>query len=87
MGKQAVQQDPEAPKTGLPVSKETTDMARVSSEATNGSWFTPIRLLVTFCLINFINFVHRGAVASNGVNGNPKICTPSGQCTPGSGIQ
>ncbi|XP_058217598.1 probable sphingolipid transporter spinster homolog 2 [Rhododendron vialii] len=59
-------------------------MARVSSEAT---WFTPIRLLVTFSLINFINFVHRGAVASNGVNGSPKICTPSGQCTPGSGIQ
>ncbi|KAI8552460.1 hypothetical protein RHMOL_Rhmol06G0268400 [Rhododendron molle] len=43
MGKQAVQQNPEAPKTELPVSKETTDMARVSSEATNGSWFTPIR--------------------------------------------
>ncbi|KAK9670122.1 hypothetical protein RND81_13G179300 [Saponaria officinalis] len=51
------------------------------------SWFTPKRLLVIFCVINLINYVDRGAIASNGVNGSLGTCTESGDCTSGSGIQ
>ncbi|KAJ6905678.1 hypothetical protein NC652_023443 [Populus alba x Populus x berolinensis] len=51
------------------------------------SWFTPKRLLVIFCVINLINYVDRGAIASNGVNGSRRTCSKSGTCTFGSGIQ
>lgn len=51
------------------------------------SWFTPKRLLLIFCIINLINYVDRGAIASNGVNGSLGTCTESGVCTSGSGIQ
>ncbi|KAF3322316.1 putative sphingolipid transporter spinster 2 [Carex littledalei] len=53
----------------------------------NPSWFTPKRLLVIFCTINMLNYLDRGAIASNGVNGSRKSCTTSGTCTSGSGIQ
>ncbi|EEE61370.1 hypothetical protein OsJ_15524 [Oryza sativa Japonica Group] len=43
-------------------------------------------LLVMFCLINMLNYVDRGAIASNGVNGSRQSCT-GGTCTSGSGIQ
>ncbi|XP_022149219.1 probable sphingolipid transporter spinster homolog 2 [Momordica charantia] len=51
------------------------------------SWFTPKRLLAIFCVINLINYMDRGAIASNGVNGSQGTCTASGTCTSGSGIQ
>ncbi|XP_074308943.1 putative sphingolipid transporter spinster homolog 2 [Silene latifolia] len=51
------------------------------------SWFTPKRLLVIFCVINMLNYVDRGIIASNGVNGSLGTCTESGVCTAGSGIQ
>jgi MFS transporter, Spinster family, sphingosine-1-phosphate transporter len=44
------------------------------------------RLLVMFCIINMLNYVDRGAIASNGVNGSQKICS-GGTCSSGSGIQ
>ncbi|XP_051137485.1 probable sphingolipid transporter spinster homolog 2 [Andrographis paniculata] len=50
------------------------------------SWFTPKRLLVIFCSINLINYIDRGAIASNGVNGSRGTCE-SGTCSSGSGIQ
>nr|XP_011458312.1 PREDICTED: probable sphingolipid transporter spinster homolog 2 isoform X2 [Fragaria vesca subsp. vesca] len=50
------------------------------------SWFTPKRLLLIFCVINLINYVDRGAISSNGVNGNLEICE-NGICTPPTGIQ
>lgn len=59
----------------------------VSSSAPNPSWFTPKRLLFIFCIINALNYIDRGAIASNGVNGSRKTCTESGKCTAGSGIQ
>ncbi|XVE67377.1 hypothetical protein DITRI_Ditri08aG0155300 [Diplodiscus trichospermus] len=64
-------------------------MARssVSLSAPEHSWFTPKRLLVIFCVINLLNYVDRGAIASNGVNGSLGTCTSSGTCTSGSGIQ
>ncbi|KAH7517701.1 hypothetical protein FEM48_Zijuj09G0092300 [Ziziphus jujuba var. spinosa] len=62
-------------------------MANVSTAAPAPSWFTPKRLLVIFCVINLINYIDRGAIASNGVNGSSGTCTKSGTCTSGSGIQ
>ncbi|XP_042061543.1 probable sphingolipid transporter spinster homolog 2 [Salvia splendens] len=65
-----------------------TDMARASTSlAPKPSWFTPKRLLAIFCVINLINYIDRGAIASNGVNGSVRTCSESGVCTPGSGIQ
>ncbi|KAJ8645487.1 hypothetical protein MRB53_007235 [Persea americana] len=57
------------------------------SPNSNPSWFSPKRLLIIFCVINMLNYVDRGAIASNGVNGSIKTCTESGICTSGSGIQ
>ncbi|KAA0031416.1 putative sphingolipid transporter spinster-like protein 2 isoform X1 [Cucumis melo var. makuwa] len=57
------------------------------NEASNPSWFTPLRLLIIFCVIHLINYMDRGAMASNGVNGHRTICTADGTCTAGSGIQ
>ncbi|VAH49724.1 unnamed protein product [Triticum turgidum subsp. durum] len=50
------------------------------------SWFTPKRLLVMFCIINMLNYVDRGVIASNGVNGSRGSCSGS-TCSSGSGIQ
>ncbi|GMJ03873.1 hypothetical protein like AT2G22730 [Hibiscus trionum] len=61
-----------------------------SSSATDSphpSWFTPKRLLIIFCLINMINYVDRGAIASNGVNGSSRTCDDKGICKSGTGIQ
>ncbi|KAA8545702.1 hypothetical protein F0562_020847 [Nyssa sinensis] len=65
------------------VSVVKSDMARDPKS----SWFTPKRLLIIFCVINLINYVDRGAIASNGVNGSRRTCTDSGTCSSGSGIQ
>ncbi|KAK7319532.1 hypothetical protein RJT34_04254 [Clitoria ternatea] len=51
------------------------------------SWFTPKRLLVIFCVINMLNYLDRGAIASNGVNGSRGTCTDGGACKSGTGIQ
>ncbi|KAJ4716039.1 Major facilitator superfamily protein [Melia azedarach] len=66
-----------------------TEMVRnsVSLSPPKPSWFTPKRLLFIFCVINMLNYVDRGAIASNGVNGSRKTCSESGTCTSGSGIQ
>ncbi|XP_024537460.1 probable sphingolipid transporter spinster homolog 2 isoform X1 [Selaginella moellendorffii] len=52
-------------------------------------WFTPMRLLVLFCVINLLNYVDRGVIASNGVNGAPGnyTCRANEACSHGSGIQ
>ncbi|PNT61519.1 hypothetical protein BRADI_5g16257v3 [Brachypodium distachyon] len=39
-----------------------------------------------FCIINMLNYVDRGVIASNGVNGSRGSCS-GGTCTSGSGIQ
>jgi MFS family permease len=62
-------------------------MVPKSSQPSNPSWFTPKRLLIIFCVINLINYVDRGAIASNGVNGTLATCTDSGICTAATGIQ
>ncbi|KAL1802047.1 hypothetical protein ACET3Z_030694 [Daucus carota] len=58
-----------------------------ASTPSDPSWFSPKRLLVIFCVINLINYVDRGAIASNGVNGSQRICETGGTCSSGSGIQ
>ncbi|KAL6964186.1 hypothetical protein U1Q18_035244 [Sarracenia purpurea var. burkii] len=89
MGREEVAPTPEEPKPKVLVASGTTDMARISDAfaAPKPSWFTPKRLLAIFCVINLLNYVDRGAIASNGVNGSRKTCTESGICTSGSGIQ
>lgn len=53
------------------------------------AWFTPTRLLVLFCCINLLNYLDRGTIASNGVNGVPGDpgCLKDDTCFHGSGIQ
>ncbi|KAH7445122.1 hypothetical protein KP509_02G107900 [Ceratopteris richardii] len=65
-------------------------MAKVeSAEEEQTSWFTPTRLLVLLCVVNLLNYVDRGVIASNGVNGSPRqtSCNPLETCQGGSGIQ
>ncbi|XP_027106139.1 probable sphingolipid transporter spinster homolog 2 [Coffea arabica] len=57
------------------------------SSPPKSSWFTPRRVLVIFSVINMLNYLDRGAIASNGVNGSRRTCTKSGTCSAGSGIQ
>ncbi|RZC44344.1 hypothetical protein C5167_037293 [Papaver somniferum] len=58
-----------------------------SSSTKSSPWCTPIRLLVIFCVINMLNYIDRGVIASNGVNGDRKKCDKNGVCTAGTGIQ
>ncbi|CAK7330335.1 unnamed protein product [Dovyalis caffra] len=71
------------------ISTVVIEMARSSTALSPPapSWFTPKRLLVIFCVINLINYVDRGAIASNGVNGSRGTCSKSSTCSSGSGIQ
>ncbi|KAJ8529959.1 hypothetical protein K7X08_036794 [Anisodus acutangulus] len=67
-----------------------TDMAISSIPSSllpQPSWFTAKRLLAVFCVINLLNYVDRGTIASNGVNGSRRSCTKTGTCSSGSGIQ
>lgn len=57
-----------------------------SSSSRNPSWFGPKRLLFIFCVINLLNYVDRGVIASNGVNGSLATCK-DGVCKPATGIQ
>ncbi|KAK6916241.1 Major facilitator superfamily [Dillenia turbinata] len=89
MGKEQSNAIKELTNPSVVISLETdTDMASSSNKdsAANPSWFTPKRLLILFCVINMINYMDRGAIASNGVNGSENTCT-NGTCTGGSGIQ
>ncbi|XP_057960284.1 probable sphingolipid transporter spinster homolog 2 [Malania oleifera] len=81
-------QPPEQPKLSAFLSVDN-EMARSANRDSSPkpSWFTPKRLLIIFCVINMVNYVDRGAIASNGVNGSRRTCTESGICTSGSGIQ
>ncbi|CAM8926691.1 unnamed protein product [Rhodiola kirilowii] len=62
-------------------------MEAVTESSSSHSWFTPKRLLALFCTINLLNYVDRGTIASNGVNGERRSCTEDGTCSSGSGIQ
>ncbi|KAH7663123.1 Organic anion transporter polypeptide protein [Dioscorea alata] len=79
----AVEPPPPTPEMAISVPDEDVDV----EVAEKPSWFTPKRLLIIFCVINMLNYIDRGAIASNGVNGSSGTCKESGICTPGSGIQ
>ncbi|KAL0384367.1 UNVERIFIED_CONTAM: putative sphingolipid transporter spinster2 [Sesamum radiatum] len=84
-------QGPEPSSAAVPLETGRGNRKRMAvapaAVATNPSWFTPERLLIIFCLINLINYIDRGAIASNGVNGSRKTCSKDGTCSSGSGIQ
>ncbi|XP_009140382.1 probable sphingolipid transporter spinster homolog 3 isoform X1 [Brassica rapa] len=69
----------------------TTPLAELettrSLEIMESSFLSPVWLLVIFCIINLLNYMDRGAIASNGVNGSTKSCNDKGKCTPATGIQ
>ncbi|KAF8090113.1 hypothetical protein N665_0486s0011 [Sinapis alba] len=59
-----------------------------SLEIVEPSYFlSPVWLLVIFCIINLLNYMDRGAIASNGINGSTKSCNDKGKCTSATGIQ
>lgn len=66
--------------------EEKMGFSEIRDSAIQPSWFTPKRLLALFCVINLINYLDRGAIASNGVNGERQTCE-GGICSGGSGIQ
>ncbi|KAK3411885.1 hypothetical protein EUGRSUZ_I00633 [Eucalyptus grandis] len=70
-----------------PADAEEMARRRLKDSPPAPSWFTPKRLLVIFCVINMLNYVDRGVIASNGVNGSRSTCTKDGKCTSGRGIQ
>ncbi|KAH7300834.1 hypothetical protein KP509_24G080900 [Ceratopteris richardii] len=53
------------------------------------AWFTPERMLVIFCAVNLLNYIDRGTIASNGVNGSNSntTCNSTEACSSSSGIQ
>ncbi|GMI86541.1 hypothetical protein like AT2G22730 [Hibiscus trionum] len=63
------------------------DLSASSSTMTPPSWFTPRRLLIIFCVVNMINYLDRGTIASNGVNGKRRTCDDKGICKSATGIQ
>lgn len=71
---------------GKPESSLEPDMGTNSTMIPSTSWFTPKRLLAIFCVINLLNYLDRGAIASNGVNGSQRTCE-GGTCKSGTGIQ
>ncbi|XP_017254438.1 probable sphingolipid transporter spinster homolog 2 isoform X1 [Daucus carota subsp. sativus] len=83
----ARQENEEAKDSAVVPVDTDTGKASILLSSSDASWFTPKRLLLIFCVINLINYVDRGAIASNGVNGNRRTCTKSGTCSSGSGIQ
>ncbi|KAH0747484.1 hypothetical protein KY285_009141 [Solanum tuberosum] len=66
--------------------KTTTTTITPQSQQVGAGFMNP-QLLAIFCIINLLNYVDRGAIASNGVNGKRSECTKSGTCSSGSGIQ
>ncbi|KAK9110812.1 hypothetical protein Sjap_018872 [Stephania japonica] len=59
------------------------EISALGVEASAGN----VKLLGIFCVINLLNYVDRGAIASNGVNGSLRTCSEAGICSGGGGIQ
>ncbi|XP_021890455.1 probable sphingolipid transporter spinster homolog 2 [Carica papaya] len=85
--KEFISQPPPPPLPPPPAGSLIERSPMANSAASGPSWLTPKVLLVIFCVINMINYVDRGAMASNGVNGHRRTCDDKGKCTPGTGIQ
>ncbi|KAI0528724.1 hypothetical protein KFK09_001266 [Dendrobium nobile] len=89
MGEEVKSSAATSPQAEMPIAIPLRDDDREPSPRAeeHPSWFSPKRLLVMFCVINMLNYVDRGVIASNGVNGSQKTCTESGVCVAGGGIQ
>ncbi|CAN7101116.1 unnamed protein product [Brassica rapa subsp. narinosa] len=61
--------------------------AEASTVTTNKRFWTPGRFVAILCIVNLINYVDRGVIASNGVNGSARTCDAKGLCSAGTGIQ
>ncbi|CAH2061456.1 unnamed protein product, partial [Thlaspi arvense] len=68
-------------------SKEYPWAARMNQSLRNLHRVTIPELLVIFCIINLLNYMDRGAIASNGVNGSTRSYDDKGKCNPATGIQ
>mmetsp|Transcript_25487 Transcript_25487/g.83907 ORF Transcript_25487/g.83907 Transcript_25487/m.83907 type:complete len:499 (+) Transcript_25487:161-1657(+) len=55
---------------GRQIDTEDGEQQQEQQQRTVPRWFTPTRMLVLFCIINFIVYLDRGVIASNGVNGH-----------------
>ncbi|CAI5502022.1 unnamed protein product [Closterium sp. Naga37s-1] len=66
--------------------REVDDTAALSTPISPYRPFSPPSLLLLFCAINMVNYIDRGAIASNGINGSPSHCQGD-ICDAGSGIQ
>ncbi|KFK28236.1 hypothetical protein AALP_AA8G490100 [Arabis alpina] len=55
--------------------------------STTKRFWTPGRFVAILCIVNLINYVDRGVIASNGVNGSARTCDAKGICSKGTGIQ
>ncbi|KAI3978134.1 hypothetical protein MKX01_012965 [Papaver californicum] len=65
----------------------TNSVEEGGSSPKKTTWCTPKWLLLIFCIMNLLNYVDRGVIASTGVNGIRKVCKESGECIAGKGIQ
>ncbi|XP_010463476.1 PREDICTED: probable sphingolipid transporter spinster homolog 1 [Camelina sativa] len=77
-------------KVGLrdsPAKEEASTKTTTTPLPTKKRFLTPGRFVTILCLINLINYVDRGVIASNGVNGSAKTCDAKGVCSAGTGIQ
>ncbi|KAI3881066.1 hypothetical protein MKX03_015696 [Papaver bracteatum] len=86
--------EPENISVVVVVSENTETALSISNSGKEGSspkkkttWWSPKWLLLIFCIMNLLNYVDRGVIASTGVNGTPKVCKESGECVAGTGIQ
>ncbi|XP_019083480.1 PREDICTED: probable sphingolipid transporter spinster homolog 3 isoform X4 [Camelina sativa] len=83
-----IEEDCLPPATETPLSCYSPSSTPLASiEIVESSFLSPVWLLVIFCTINLLNYMDRGAIASNGVNGSTRSCNDKGKCTLATGIQ
>uniref|UniRef100_A0A1J3IV72 Putative sphingolipid transporter spinster-like protein 1 n=1 Tax=Noccaea caerulescens TaxID=107243 RepID=A0A1J3IV72_NOCCA len=67
--------------------RDSPALAEASTPTAKKRFWTPLKFVAILCVINLINYVDRGVIASNGVNGSARVCDPKGVCSAGTGIQ
>ncbi|ESQ31283.1 hypothetical protein EUTSA_v10004075mg [Eutrema salsugineum] len=67
--------------------RDSPAIAEASTPIPKKRFWTPGRFVAILCIVNLINYVDRGVIASNGVNGSSRTCDAKGLCSSGTGIQ
>ncbi|CAH2043307.1 unnamed protein product [Thlaspi arvense] len=67
--------------------RDSPAITESSTPTAKKRFWTPGRFVAILCIINLINYVDRGVIASNGVNGSSRTCDAKGLCSAGTGIQ